>query len=291
MRLEYEIVQHLLLDREFRARFLKDRAIALGEYYPEFEDEGDLFGRYATKAGLEEEAYRRIAEVSRTSRSVFPRAHQMVVAAYGDAVFEQVLKGMHDDYQRDERGHAVLEILEPFDGYLVAPRIIRSLEGAVDADAAWLRPVLLYEWGIWQAARVVQGWPALFDSNPLSQGTTLVAADFDLKKLLATAKRLELSSVSSEVWRQRARPPSGDYFGAIYPRGGRVVEVSLDAKTFRAFENAIGTGASRLPEETCATAEEIGLVQEASFLCCPRDEQSDGRVGEMVSAQVEPQPH
>jgi hypothetical protein len=291
VRLEYEIAQHLVLDAAFREAFLEDRAAALRSYYPGFEDAGDLFGRRATRAGLEEEAYRRVAEISRTSRSVFPQAHQLLVATHGDAVFESVLKEMHDDYVRGETGNAVLEILEPFDGYLVAPRIIRSFERADAANASWLGPVLLYEWGIWQAARVVQGWPALFDSSPLSQGTTLVAADFDLKKILSTTKRLNHSSVSPAVWRRRARPPAGQYLCAIYPLNGRVAEVTLDEPTFRSLQEAMGNETGRLPAETCATVEQIGLVQEASFLCCPRDEQSDGQVREMVSDQVEPQPH
>jgi hypothetical protein len=79
---------------------------------------------------------------------------------------------------------------------------------------------------------VLQGWPALYDSTPLAQGTTLIEATFDTKKLLATAKRLKASDVDVAVWRWRAKPPEGSFMGAIFPHEGRVVETALTRKRF-----------------------------------------------------------
>jgi hypothetical protein len=138
---------------------------------------------------------------------------------------------------------------------------------------------------------VLQGWPALYDSTPLAQGTTLIEAAFDNKKLLATAKRLKASDVDVAVWRWQAKPPEGSFLGAIFPHEGRVVETAVDEETFRSLEAAVGRRAATLPMEVCATAEEIGLVQEGSFLCCPRSDESGGRVEEAISTLIEPQPH
>ena len=276
-------------DSGFRRRFLAERAGTLGQAYPACQDLA-LFTSIHLP-GLEEEAYRRLAALYRTSKDIFPRSHNLLLSFCGIAFFEKVLADFFDFTQSGNRAGKRLEILEPFDGYVVGPMILDLVETWLNENIWWIRGIVQYEWALWQARRVASGWPPLKITRPLAEGATLVSADYDLKALLREIVRLENAAVGAEVFLWRIEPGPGSYYGAIFPRAGQVLEVKLDAQSFAVLKDAIAL------ERPCdmnadlkETVAKIGLVLASSFLCCSRE----GTYGEIVpdlSQVIEPQPH
>ena len=220
-----------------------------------------------------------------------PAYAQPSSSSWGDAFFERVLRQFFESYVEADRAHSVLEILEPFDGYIVAPAVLRELYGSMTNAPTWVCELAQYEWALWQAKRVAMGWPALYDAAPLAQGSTLVRAGFDLPKLLTAIRRLQSSSVGPDAYEWRVRPPSGEYLALIFARAGEAVEARLGRAEFDALEAARVCAAGELPGDTHTLVAEIGVVLDMSFLCCPRAEESGGEVQAMISGLVAPLPH
>jgi hypothetical protein len=289
MRIEYDIYQRLMWDPGFRRRFLTDRAGTIREAYPACQDPG-LFASL-NLSGLDEEAYRRMAALYRTSKDMFPRSHNLLMSFCGVAFFEQVLADFFDFTQSGRRSGKSLEILEPFDGYVVGPMILDLVETWPDKNMWWIRGVVQYEWALWQARRVAGGWPPLKITPPLAEGATLVAAGYDLKALLREIVRLENAAVGAEVYLWRIEPGPGSYFAAIYPRDGQILEAKLDAESFAELQSAIAQERPcDMNEDLKDTVAKIGLVLASSFLCCSR-EGTYGEITPDMSYVVEPQPH
>ena len=165
MRTAYEIVQQLMWDSNFRNLFIDDRRAALASYYPDYEDEG-LFGETALVQGLEEEAYRRIASLQRTSKDVFPCSHHLLLAYLGNEFFEDLLRRFFELRDAEHYPSGALDILEPFDSYIVAPMILATAQESTPSELVWLNSLLKYEWALWQARRVASGWPPLTNHAP-----------------------------------------------------------------------------------------------------------------------------
>jgi hypothetical protein len=289
MRIEYDIYQRLMWDPGFRRRFLADREATIAGSYPDCREPG-LFTQL-NASGLEEEAFRRMAALYRTSKDMLPRSHNLLMSFCGIAFFEAVLADFFDFTQSGRRAGKSLEILEPFDGYAVGPMILDLAESWPGENMGWIRGVVRYEWALWQARRVAGGWPPLRITPPLAEGATLVSTDYDLKALLREITRLENSAVGSEVFLWRIEPGPGSYHAAIYPRDGQVMEAKLDAASFAELKEAIARERPcDMNEDLKGTVAKIGLILASSFLCCSRE----GTYGEIVpdmSGVVEPQPH
>ena len=291
MRVEYEILQRLLWDAGFRRRFIGDRRRALKEEYPQYRETG-LFGERATAGGLEEDAFRRMTALCQTSQEIYPCSHPILLAYVGDEFFERVLTSFHQDYVHAVRNPGVLEILEPFDGYVVGLFMAQEIEKSTVPDRGWIAQLMSYEWAVWHANRVAHGWPALYDSSPLTQGSTLVHATFDLKKVLKEIRRLRSASVGGQTYIYRIRPPTGSYRAVVYPKDGNVLQATVDETSFEALKVAIADKTcEELDAHLRAIVNEIGLVVSNSFLCCPKAEESSGEVDKMISTLVEPLPH
>jgi hypothetical protein len=286
VRAEYEIFHRLVWDAAFRKAFISEGAPAIRRCYEDGWDE-TLFNHPVVVPGLQEEAYRRVAAVCRTSKQVFPGGHELLMGHFGDAFFEQVLT---DTYlSLTQSGQGVLEILEPFDGYIVGPAIMRRACTAATTGPRYVTGVLDREWALWHARRVLNGWPALYDASPLVQGTSLVEADFDLRNLMKEVRRLETSHVGRATYAWRVVPPPGSYAALIFPRDGEVVEARLGDAERDTLKRAI---LSRVSDDRLTlTARRLGMVLSASFLCCPRAEESGGEVARRLFSVVQPQGH
>lgn len=290
MRTAYEIVQQLMWDSNFRNLFIDDRRAALASYYPDYEDEG-LFGETALVQGLEEEAYRRIASLQRTSKDVFPCSHHLLLAYLGNEFFEDLLRRFFELRDAEHYPSGALDILEPFDSYIVAPMILATAQESTPSELVWLNSLLKYEWALWQARRVASGWPPLTNHAPLVPGASLVDANFDLKSLVKEAKRLEGCSVAAELYRWRIHPGAGSYYAAIYPKDGNVLEAKLDVNSYTNLSSTLGQNPCQLNEELRDTVQSIGLVLATSFLCCSNEAAEANSLESSIPALVEPEPH
>lgn len=261
MRIEYEIYQRLFWDYQFRQRFILDRDGAIREFYPNYEDTG-LFSARATIYGLEELSYRVMAELYRTSKKVFPHAHALLLSFFGEKFFQEVLAVQFDFNKSTDNTDGPIEILEPYDGYILGPKILRFAKDWKNSDSWWIQGVMEYDWAFYHARRVTQGWPPVDYYPPLVDGTSLVSAEYDLKALLAETKRLNSASVGNALYQRRIVPGPGDYYAAIYPRNGEIVEAKLDKDSF--FEIDRVTKNKRdltdMNEEFQLALKKIGLV-------------------------------
>jgi hypothetical protein len=291
MRVEYRVMQRLLFDAPFRRAFTAERERSLELAFPGAVLDVSLFGDRATIPGLDEEAYRRIATLCRTSKEVFPCAHSLAMAFWGDRFFEDILCEYYAKYLAKQVGLTVLEILEPFDGYIIGPLFSEQITRE-EESRRWVSALARYEWSVWHAQRVSQGWPALYDSDPLPTGATMVEAAFDLKKLLVAIRRLQGSSVGPETFDWRIHPPPGSYKAMIYPSGDRVLEASLDDETFTALS---GIRREEDHATSCSIAREamqaLGLKLDMTFLCCPKADEAGSEVHRAIAELVQPAPH
>ena len=290
MRQEYHIYQRLVWDSGFRSEFKEDRTGTLARHYPDYVDRG-LFSETATLPGLEEEAYRRIAALHHTTKLVFPLSHHLILTFCGKEFFERILAGFYNFKSPDEENGSSLEILEPFDGYVVGPMILHQIAAWESEEAFWIEPAMRYEWAVWHARRVASGWPPVSFSPPLAEGTTLVSADFDLKALLTEVKRLAFASVGAEVYNWRIKPGPGTYCSAVYPLDGDVVEAKLDPQSFAELTRAVEVGPCEINQTLRDSVAQIGLVLDTSFLCCTREMADLDSKKPDMSNVVEPQPH
>jgi hypothetical protein len=290
MRPAYEIAQRLMWDNDFRTAFSKDRAGALAAVFPTFAHEAQLFGRFALQSGLEEEGYRRLAGAQRTSSSVFVHSHSLLLCYLGPSFFHKLLAEFFE-LRTTLAETRSLRILEPFDGYIVAPLIVKLAGEMMPKSQAWVLRVMDYDWAIWQARRVAQGWPALAENPPLASGGALLSFDFDLKSLLREVKRLDACNVAVEYYEERILPGPGEYYVAIYPSDGNVAEAKLDRQSFEDLDAAIKEQRGLETPELCQVLEKIGLIANSSFLCCSREAIDPERLEGSLPALIEPQPH
>jgi hypothetical protein len=291
MRIEYQIYQRLVWDAKFRRAFAKDRVGTIQGEYPEYVERGH-FAHTATIPGLEEEAYRRMGALYRTSKEVFPRLHNVLLALGGTEFFETTLASF---FRYDPRASGCsdrLEILEPFDGYVVVPVMWKVLARAKIEDSEWIEPAMQYEWAIWQARRVASGWPALGVTPPLPEGAALISTNFDLKALLAEIRRLEVSAVGSDIYRWRIKPAPGHFSAIVFVKNSEVFEANLDVDSMNDLKTAVQDCKSIVPETLRSTLERIGLVLATSFLCCSSEFAGALKNGASeMSDVIEPQPH
>lgn len=290
MRTEYYIYQRLVWDAEFRRAFAANRKGAIRAAYKNYVDQGHFSGT-ATLAGLEEEAYRRMGALHRTSKEIFPRLHNLLLAICGNEFFERVLASFFSYSDDQPVCGNTLEILEPFDGYVVGPLIWTTLSKWNLGEYDWIAAAMRYEWAVWQARRVAAGWPALTVTPPLADGASLVSADFDLKALLTEIRRLEICSVGTDVYKWRIKPAPGEFHAAIFPKGSDVAEVVLDRESSFQLEQSISEKANNMTDSLRSVLERIGLVLETSFLCCSREMACFADNVGGVPGMIEPQPH
>ena len=290
MRPAYEIAQRLMWDSDFRTAFTKDRKGALAAFFPTFGDELPLFGKFAQLPGLEEEGYRRLAAAQRTSRSVFAHSHNLLLCHLGPRFFHTLLAQFFA-LRTTVAETRSLRILEPFDGYIVAPLIVKLAREMMPESQAWVLRVMDYDWAIWQARRVAQGWPALTENPPLASGGALLSFDFDLKSLVREVQRLDACNVATEYYKERILPGPGEYYVAIYPSDGNVAEAKLDRQGYNELDAAIKEQRGLKTPELCEILEGIGLIANSSFLCCSREAVDPERLEGSLPALIEPQPH
>jgi hypothetical protein len=228
----------------------------------------------------------------RTSKEVFPRLHNVLLAVGGRKFFETALASFFRyDPCCSGRGEK-LEILEPFDGYVVAPIIWKVFAQEKLSGSDWIEPAMQYEWAIWQARRVAIGWPALHVTPPLPEGASLISADYDLKALLTEIRRLELSSVGSDVYRWRIKPAPGQFNAILFPKASEVFEVTLDENSMENLRRSVQQCTDTVTESVRSMLERVGLVLETSFLCCSRELAGIvNRGANEMSDVIEPQPH
>lgn len=122
-------------------------------------------------------------------------------------------------------------------------------------------------------------------------GASLVRVEFDLKSLLAEAKRLEAFFVASDLYRWRIVPSSGEYRAAIYPKDGTVVEATLDPDSYTELVTSVERNSCQLNYELRSTVQSIGLILEASFLCCSNEATPTQDLATRIPVLVEPVPH
>jgi hypothetical protein len=253
------------------------------------EQQERLFGHTATLYGLEEEAYRRLAACQRSSKDIFPHSHDLLLAHRGTAFFEALLASFFE--LRKPTTHVrSLGILEPFDGYIVGP-MIREFATQSLCDVKWICSVLDYDWAIWHARRVAKGWPPLTSSAPLTDGASLISADFDLKSMLREIKRLNSCNVATEVYPSRICPGRGSYHAAVYPDPDGIRIATLDRDSFQELQRAISEQRSIQRKELCDAIEHIGLVVNSSFLCCSHEAISPEKLEAGLPKFIEPAPH
>ncbi|MCA6098177.1 hypothetical protein [Bradyrhizobium australafricanum] len=289
MRAAYEIVQRLMWDFSFRAEFHQDRKEAIAKHFPEARGEAILFGETAKLYGLEEEAYRRAAALQRTSKAIFEHSHPLILSFFGTQFFYRLLANFFARVAED--ASPSIRILEPFDGYVVGPHIIEQAKELASRSNSWVLEVMSYDWAIWHAGRVVQGWPPLAKTPPLTEGGALLAFDFDVKSMLREIKRLNSCSVASDFYKERIVPGTGSEYLAIYPSDGSVAVATLDKSHYDELSRAIQDHNSPARLEVCSVLERIGLVANASFLCCSREASDEARLSGELPRVVEPQPH
>lgn len=263
MRPEYEVYQLLAWDANFRRLVATGDFEALRRRVPGDYDLSDI-RRLANSAGLAEEAYRRLASLYKVSSEIFLHAHNLLIARLGSVFFEDVLAS----YFSDLCASSQYEILELFDGYVAGPRI-KAL--AAETAEPWLVALVDYEWAVWHAGRVAQGWPPVRHLPPLVPGATLVSADFDLESLLREIKRLKRSSVSSEVFVDRIVPSPGIYRAVVLPKDGSVAIAKLDEKSYSELVASTVVGAEALSSDLRCSVEDFGIVIANSFLCCSNE--------------------
>jgi hypothetical protein len=289
MRPAYHIAQRLMWDASFRADFCENRERAIAKHFPDANAELELFGQATKLHGLEEEAYRRAAALQRSSKAIFVHSHQLILAFFGMPFFYQLLANFFTRVSGDES--PTIRILEPFDGYVVGPHIIAQARELASRTNGWVLQVMAYDWAVWHAGRVVKGWPPLTRTPPLADGGALLAFDFDLKSALREIKRLDSCSVATEVYRERIIPGSGTEYLAIYPSDSSVAIVTLNRSGYEDLNRSINDQSSLPRSELCNALEKIGLVVNASFLCCSREASDDARISGELPKLIEPQPH
>jgi hypothetical protein len=287
MRLEYLIYQRLVWDARFRRAFAQDRTSAIQREFPDYVDSG-LFASRALMSGLEEEAYRRLGALHKTSRELFPRGHALLLAHYGITFFEEVLLQFLEQSIAEEGRGKASEILDPFDGYVIGPLLRRTAQ-YLSLGQSWINGILDYEWAVWQARRVAMGWSPLTVARPLSDGATLVSAEFDLKSLMVELKRLRDAAVGSDIVNWRIRPGIGWFGAVLFPHNGEVMEVAVDQQTWQRLSEAIQEQNLNVSKELFVS--DIGFSVEASFLCCSNERLSCGNSAEDLSPVVQPEPH
>lgn len=285
MRIEYELYQRLTWDPAFR------RAVA-GADSSEIERLApnsvhlEAIVKLAKSPGLEEECYRRIASLFKISAEIFSYSHQLFVSYFGDEFFERVLASYFDDCG-DLKG--TVEILEPFDGYVAGPRLLRAAKQAAKlAQMSWLADLAGYDWAVWHAARVAEGWPALENVPPLVPGATLLSVTYDLPSLLREIKRLQRSGVSPEIYRQRIQPAPGQYYAVILPKDGQVMQAKIDRELYEDISKNRSSDSNILDPDYRCFIEELGIVVANSFLCCsPEFRRSANSLADVIA----PEPH
>jgi hypothetical protein len=289
MRAAYDIVQRLMWDLSFRTEFRENREDAIARHFPDAQGDVRLFGGAAKLYGLEEETYRRTAALQRTSKTIFEHSHQLVLSFFGIQFFYQLLASFFTRVSED--ASPSIRILEPFDGYVVGPHIIAQARELASRSNRWILEVMAYDWAIWHAGRVVQGWPPLTRTPPLKEGGGLLSFDFDIKSMLREIKRLNACSVATEIYKERIVPGVGSEYLAIYPSEGSVAVATLGQSDYDDLSRAIRDHNSSARLEVCNALEQIGLVTNASFLCCSREASDDARLNGELPRVIEPQPH
>lgn len=284
-----EVAIRLGWDAEFRRRFLTDREACLAVEYPGSSLAG-IFAR-AHRAGIEENAYRHLASLHRSSKEVFPAGHPVMCAYFGATLFEQVLCNIFRDWITRLGADDRSEILDPFDGYVVGPFIRDALGTLVDSETSWIVGVLTYEWAIWHASRVLSGWPPLEQFPPLVPGGYLVEVDYDLQALIAEIRRVVKADACEALVRRRIRPGGPRFRRVIFPKGDSILQVRLGDDEYAEIESAITNAEACVRPSLSRVALAAGLFVENAFLCCP-DELRDKRDGaEVFSSVVEYGPH
>ena len=227
VRIEYEITQRLTWDASFRREFLGAPQAALAAHFPGLA-EPQRFGPQQF-AGIEDEAFRREADVCQAMQEIFPRGYPLLIAHGGEPYIDQLLQG----YLRPDR-----EASEPFSLFNVGPRVLEAAAlPQFDANLWFTRPVLAYEWGRWVARMAIEeAWDPQASSGALVAGTTLVFAPFDLPALLREVERVQRPKAPPWVMARRGRPGRGEFRRVIFPHARKIVEADVDATLFRALE-------------------------------------------------------
>ena len=259
MRIEYEIFQRLVWDNEFRRQFEEGRERAIRENYPQYKGNA-FFVKTALIGGLEEEAYRRLASLYRTSKDIFPLSHNLLIAFYGNELFESALTQYIQEWSANSKKETTQEVLDPLDGSIVGPLVINVVEGWKE-ERTWLLEALKYEWAVWHARRVANGWPAISNTTLLVEGASLVDAAIDLKALLSEVERLEGAHVAPEVYAWRIKPAEGAYYGAVFPKSGNVMEARLDEKTYLLLQDLVSKKSKKMRRDIGLVFENMGLIR------------------------------
>lgn len=254
MRPEYQLMQELVWNAEFRRRFLASPADTIRDSFPHI---GGLERFGPTQfPGIEESAYYRIASCCRASKVAFARGHHLILAFGGMQFFEQLLS------KYLEAPKPVDAVYEIFDSYILAPEVIRLARSFPWINnAEWIVPVLEYEWARVHSGRVALGWQSLIPARGLlTRGVFLIRADYDLRALFADLDRMIAASVPEEVYRWRASPGRGDFRVAVYPRADQIAEVELDDQLYELLVDVGQRRASLLSSEVRDSLVEAGLI-------------------------------
>jgi hypothetical protein len=241
-------------------------------------------------SGLEEEGYRRMAALYRTTREVFPRSHWLLKAFCGVTFFEDILASYFSFLGSREHFCGVSEILEPFDGYIAGP-MVRAQAARVRLALLWIRTNVEYEWAIFHARRVAAGWPALYLQSPLPAGAALISADFDLPALNAELKRLDMAAVDANIFLTRIAPSPGSYRAIIYPNHDEVLEARLDDDTYLQLRSTVEDSHMNVGDELKSLLQQIGLTLDCSFLCCSNEKPELSAVSTALPREIAPLPH
>jgi hypothetical protein len=285
MRIEYELYQKLVWNPAFRRSIAESSPEDLMFTVPDC-TYGEAIVKLARSPGLEEEAYRRIAALHRISSEIFVNSHPLFLTYFGDAFFEQVLASYFSDTSSNKDS---IEILEPFDGYVAGPRLLRAAtETAPKHQLEWLSGLAVYDWAVWHAARVADGWPPIANRPPLVPGASLISVQFDLPSLLIEVKRLQRSEVSYELFRERIRPAPGSYYAVILPKNGTVLQAKVNAETFAELQSSTQQGAVALQPNLRCLVQDLGIVVANSFLCCSSEFRNSIKT---IPEVIFPEPH
>jgi hypothetical protein len=291
MRKEYDVYIRLCFDKEFLNQFLLDRYSTLYKHYKDDNIDYELFlNKYATDYGIQEEYYKRLSMLLKTSSEIFRECHALILTYYGNNFFEKILSNFFNFFTKPSSQSGNIEILDPFDGYVIGPHIMEAASKWYIEDNWWLYPLLRYKWALWHANRVRLGFPPLYKYKNLVEGATIVEAKYELKLLLREVIRLNNLSVTDEVYKARIRPKVGNFYCLIMPDEKGVVEAKLNEEQFHQLKSIIDVDffdKSSFDKDY----KQLSNVINNSFLCCS-NELCDGEMIEKeLSKHVIPLPH
>jgi len=289
MRREYEAFIRLCYDKYFLEEFLSNRKKTINKYYPDVED-SYFTASTATSYGIEEEYYKRLATLLKTSKRIFAECHNLVIALYGDAFFEKILSNFFNENLKKRIFEYHQEILDPFDGYVIGPFIMRAAMSWHNKDSWWLNPLLNYKWGYFHAKRVSLGFPPLYKIANLVEGATLIEADFEIRPLLREVNRMENHSVSYDILRKRVLPKKGYYACVILPKEGEVIEMKLNKVAVEKLQEVSKVEDSSAIEDK-DSLKKLSFVLSNSFLCCNNELCRPSEIEKELSKKVIPLPH